>query len=133
MLTGGKKFSLGRTLAAFLSVDLDDTQTTNRDRFHVRQVTKRRDRNLRFVAVKLHRGVVDRGVTRRRLTIEVLHNIAVCILQRLGQRHGDRLSVDLECDLFFVIALRWRIQPNELSVDIAAEQIFVVVANEQAG
>ena len=133
MLAGGKKFPLSRTLAAFLSVDLDDTQTANRDWFHVRQMTQCRDRNLRFIAVKLRRGVVDRGVTRRRLTIEVLHDIAVRILQRLGQEHGDRLPVDLQRDLLFVIALRWRIQPNELSIDVATEETFVVVAHEETG
>src|SRR5258705_12242939 len=133
MLTRGKKFSLSRTPAAFLSVDLNDTQTANRDWFYVPQVTKCWDRNLRFIAVKLHRGVVDRGVTRRRLTVEVLHDIAVRVLQRLGQRHGDRLPVDLQRDLLLVITLCRGIHPNELSVDVAAEQIFVVVANEQAG
>ena len=133
MLTGGEQFSLGRALAALLSVNLHDAQTANRHRLHVRQMAQGRDRNLRFVAVELHRRVVNRGVTRRGLALHVLHDVAVRVLQRLGQRHGDRLAIDLQRDLLVVVGLRGRIQPNELAVDVAAEETFVVVADEEAG
>ena len=99
-------------------------------------MAQRGNRDLRFVArllhVELDRGVVNRGVTRRRSPFEILHHVAVGILQRLRQRHGDGLAIDLECDLLVVIGPRRRIQPNELSVNVATEKALVVVPNEKA-
>ena len=50
MLAGRQELALRGAFAALLPVDLHDAEPANRDRRHVRQMAKRRDRDLRFVA-----------------------------------------------------------------------------------
>ncbi len=125
VLARRQQFTLRGAAAPLLPVDLHDAKPADRNRMHVRLMAENRDRNFLFVAYLLHvelsRRVVDCGVTRRGAPLQIDHDIAIGIGQRLGQRHGDRHTVDLKRYVFFVVGFCRRIEPNELAVDVPAE------------
>src|SRR4051812_40702329 len=95
-------------------------------------MAQHRDRDLRLVAgfanIRTQRGVVDRRITRRGAAIDIDHHVALRVLQRLGQRDLHRPAVDLHVDALAVVGFRRRIEANELAVDVAAKEAFVIIA-----
>ena len=93
------------------------------------------DGDFGFVAwladIELNGGVVDRGVVRGGEAIEIDEDIAVGVFEGDGVGDGDGGAIDLESDGFFVIGFGGGIEANELAIEIAAEEAFVVVAKEE--
>ena len=113
------------------AVDFDRADAADADWSHVFLMAKDRDRIgvAELFDVPLAGGVVDGGVARGGLAFLVQDDVALRVLERLGERDGDFVAFDLQRDGLAVVALGRRIETHELAVDVAAEEAFVVVAD----